>query len=72
MVEASREWISIQITYKGKIIKGSYSIEGGTVYVRAFNREKIALIGGDAPSWRVRTMIRQIAQDIEAGVFKGD
>jgi hypothetical protein len=62
MIETSREWIPIQTEYKGNTIRGNYSIEGGTVYVKALNREKIGLLGGYAPSLRARTMIRQIAQ----------
>ena len=72
MIETSHEWIPIETKYKGNTIRGHYSIEGGTVYVKALNREKIGLIGGSAPSLRARMMIRQIAQDIEAGVLKGD
>jgi hypothetical protein len=68
MNEISRVWTQLKIKHKDRTITGSYSTEKGLVYVKAEGREKIAQIGQSRPRSLAQMMIRQIAQDIEAGL----
>jgi hypothetical protein len=59
-------WGEITTVFKGRVVRGSYAVEDGTVKVRADHGEKATQLRGTNAIWAAGRLLRELAAEGKA------
>ena len=59
-------WREITTVFKGRVVRGSYAVEDGTVKVRTADGEKATRLKGTNAIWAAGRLLRELAAEGKA------
>jgi hypothetical protein len=65
-VETPIIWRETTTVFKGRVVRGSYSVENGTVKVRTADGEKATPLRGTNAIWAAQRLLRELAAEGKA------
>jgi hypothetical protein len=66
VVAASIIWREITTVFKGRVVRGSYAVENGTVKVKTAHSEKATQLKGTNAIWAAGRLLRELASEGKA------